>query len=184
MKTIFSLFNLTHSGSRVIFENLIYKLAQDGHFLILDYSQKINFLHNSKIYYVSYGSSRFKWLKKQFIEQTLIPYLAIRNKIEKVVLFGNLPVLLLKSKQVVFFHNLLYIEDYKRTISQLINKLFFVYLIRIKKPRLLVQTSYTQKKIMDFFNYTNVDIVKTLIKTKSYSIEGIERFHDKRSEFS
>jgi hypothetical protein len=168
MKTIFSLFNLTHSGSRVIYDNLINDLAQQGQILILDCTQKIDFSHNSKVYYFKYESSKLKWFKKHCIEQIFIPYITIKNKIDKVILFGNLPILILSLRQTIFFHNLLYIEKYKKSIVQIINQYIFYIFISLKKPKILVQSDYVENQLRKIFPALKIHVVKTVMpSTKS-----------------
>jgi glycosyltransferase involved in cell wall biosynthesis len=163
MKTFLSLFNLTHSGSRKIYDSLILEIIKSGHPILLDTSHEVPNSNSSKIYRVNYESSRFKWLKKLLIEQILIPYICHKEKIEKIVLFGNIPVLLLKIEQVVYFHNLLYIENFKRDLKASINKYLFSILVEIKRPRFLVQSEYVQKKIENLFNLPGVKVIKSAI---------------------
>jgi hypothetical protein len=167
MKILFSLFNLTHSGSRVIYDNLIFEIAKQGQVLVLDQSQKIYFEHNSIIYFVKYESSKFKWVKKHFIEQIYIPYICRKEKIGKLILFGNLPVLISSLNQTILFHNLLYIEKFKKSIPQLINQYIFYLFIFLKQPKLLVQSQYVEHQLKKIFHQINIFVIKTAMPSTS-----------------
>lgn len=164
MKSLISVFNLTHSGSKVIFENLIVELQRSEVILLIDYTQKYKALPTTKIYVVNYELSKFKWLKKHFIEQIFIPYICLIEKIQKIILFGNIPVLASKMKQVVFFHNLLYIEKYEANLSQKINKTIFRILVSLKKPFLVAQSKYVEEKLFEIFSANHICLSKTSIE--------------------
>lgn len=173
MKTLISLFNLTHSGSRNLYDSLVPTLLEASHILIIDKSHQIPVNHKSKIYRVNYEASSVKWLKKHLIEQLFIPVICVINKVNKVILFGNLPVLFLSIPQVVFFHNLLYLEKFQKNLYQTINQYIFFYLTKLKKPALLVQTEYVKKKINLAFNLNKIDILKTSINQPNHSNTNI-----------
>lgn len=166
MKILFSLFNMTHSGSRVIYDNLIFEIAQQSQVLLLDQTQKIHFKHNSAIYFVRYEASKFKWVKKLVIEQIYIPYICHKEKIQKIILFGNLPVLISSLNQSVFFHNLLYIEKFKKTIAQTLNQYIFYIFLFLKNPTILVQSQYVKNQLKGIFHSTNIIVIKTAIASK------------------
>lgn len=163
MKLLLSVFNLTHSGSKVIFENLIDELQRPEVILLIDRTQKNKTLSNARLYVVNYELSKFKWLKKHLIEQIFIPYICTVEKIQKIILFGNTPVLASKIKQIVFFHNLLYIEEYQANLSQKINKIIFKFLISFKKPFLIVQSMYVKDKIFEMFSIHHIYQTKSSI---------------------
>lgn len=164
MKSLISVFNLTHSGSKVIFENLIGELQRSEVVLLIDYTQKHKALPITKVYVVNYELSKLKWLKKHLIEQIFIPYICLVEKIQKIILFGNIPVLASKVKQVVFFHNLLYIEKYQANLSQNINKTIFRILVSLKKPYLVAQSKYVQEKLFEIFSTIHICQSKTSIE--------------------
>jgi glycosyltransferase involved in cell wall biosynthesis len=157
---------MTHSGSRVIFDNLIFEIAQKSQVLLLDQTQKIDFKHNSVIYFVRYEASKFKWVKKLLIEQIYIPYICHKEKIKKIILFGNLPVLISSLDQSVFFHNLLYIEKYKKTIAQIVNQYIFYIFLFFKKPTILVQSQYVKNQLKGIFHSINIIVIKTAMSSK------------------
>jgi hypothetical protein len=163
MKTLISVFNLTHSGSRNIYDSLMPILVETDNILIIDKSHKVPENYKSKIYRFNYEKSSHKWLKKHLIEQFFIPIICRINNIKKIILFGNLPSLCLWIPQVVFFHNLLYIEKFEKSLSQIINQLIFSFLINIKSPVILVQTQYVKKRVTEIFGNIQIEILKTSI---------------------
>ncbi len=182
MKTLISVFNLTHSGSRNIYESISPFLHDSDNVLVIDKSHNIPKCAKSKIYRFEYKKSSNKWLKKHLIEQFLIPIICQINSVKKVILFGNFPVLFITIPQVVFFHNLLYIENFKKNLYQEINQLIFHYFIKIKRPKILVQTRYVKKRISEIFGLTEVDILKTSVCRTSLS--DINKFQVSRNQLN
>lgn len=156
MKILLSCFNLTHSGSKIIFDNLVNEFQRPNTVLLIDKTQQNKISPNFKFYVVNYESSNFKWVKKHLIEQFYIPYICRIEKIHKIILFGNLPVLISKIKQVVFFHNVLYTEKYKKNLFQKINQLIFTFLIAVKKPFLVAQSKYVKDKLNEIFSIKHI----------------------------
>lgn len=164
MKTLLSFFNLTHSGSKIIFENLIDEFHRPDILFLIDKTQQKNISPNFKSYVVNYELSNFKWLKKHLIEQIYIPYICQLEKVQKIILFGNLPVLISNIKQIVFFHNLLYIEKYEKNLFQIINQSIFRFLTNIKKPFLITQSKYVKDKLIEIFSINHIYQSKTSVK--------------------
>lgn len=89
-----------------------------------------------------------------FIEQIFVPVVGLVRSADCLIMLGNFPSIVWMRKQRVLFHNTLYLGDNsKKSIIFLLESMYFRFLIRLKKPILLVQTNHIKKLLEDFFEF-------------------------------
>ena len=90
-----------------------------------------------------------------FIEQIFVPAVGLFRSADCLIMLGNFPCLFWTGSQRVLFHNTLYISNNsKKSILFSLEVLYFKFLIKLKKPILLVQTKYIKKLLEDFFFFS------------------------------
>lgn len=158
MKILLSSFNMYKGGSKTIYDNFQPILHKYNEIIEITYQQK-NDKRKNRIS-IKYPISYFNWIYRILIEALLIPLIAYYNNVNKIVLFGNFPSLFWFKKQSIYFHNMLYLDNLNNSIKIKLETLLFIFLIKIKKPEILVQTEFIAKRISDKFNnYKNIKVI-------------------------
>lgn len=149
-------FNMYKGGSLAIYENIKIFIHTNKNLINITSNQKFKFDFNSTIQ-LRYPLKKFNLLYRLTIEQIFIFLFALIKKPQRIILLGNFPCLLWRGEQKVLFHNLLYIECLKKPrkfgIKLFCESKFWEISMKIVKPKILVQTKYSETILKDFFNF-------------------------------
>jgi hypothetical protein len=153
---LISTFNLYKGGSLRIYEEIKDLIKKDEDVYNFTFDDGVS---NDRSLQIKYPAARFNLVYRIFIDQVLIPYEAYKKRCKKIVLMGNVPCLFWFRDQTVFFHNNLYIDKEFISIKNKFEKLYFKILIKVKKPKILVQTRDVKKNILKVFPNSTVKVV-------------------------
>jgi glycosyltransferase involved in cell wall biosynthesis len=153
---LISTFNLYKGGSLRIYEEIKDFIKKDEDVYDLTF-QSVD--RNDRALQIKYPAAICNLVYRIFIDQILIPYAAYKKRCKKIVLMGNVPCLFWFRDQTVFFHNNLYIDEKYISIKNKFEKLYFKILLKLKKPKILVQTEEVKKNILKIFPHSLVQVV-------------------------
>ncbi len=154
MKVLISGFNLFKGGSKTIYDGIVYQLAPILNVMFIGFGDYFVF-ERSKII-IRYPIPVLNWLYRLFIENIFIAVVAYIYRADKIIMMGNFPCIFWFKDQTVFFHNTIYLDKTQNgiTIKEKLEKRYFKYCIKKKRPKILVQTEYIKSLIIDSFNFS------------------------------
>jgi glycosyltransferase involved in cell wall biosynthesis len=159
---LISAFNLYKGGSLEIFERLEHVLeVMPNIHVVISKSMRRRDSKHANFTFLRYPVVKFNFLYRLVIEQVYIPTKALVINAELLLMMGNFPAIFWRGKQTVFFHNTLYLShNGDDSVALKFEKMFFFSCIKVKKPRILVQTSSVKQELIDFFKFPlTIDIV-------------------------
>lgn len=169
---LISTFNLYKGGSLRIYEEIKDFIKKDED--VYNFTFK-SVDRNDRALQIKYPVAICNLVYRIFIDQILIPYTAYKKRCKKIVLMGNVPCLFWFRDQTVFFHNNLYIDKKYISIKNKFEKGYFKTLIKLKRPKILVQTEDAKKNILEFFPNSTVKVV-------GHPINFVERTIDRGNQ--
>lgn len=116
---------------------------------------------SSRIHSVFYPVHYMNFVYRLLIEQFYILYLAIKLRAEKIIMMGNLPCVFWFGKQCIYFHNVDYLVKRDRSIKELLERWFFLFSVRWKRPIIFCQTVAVKDYLEATFgrNVTDVRVI-------------------------
>ena len=115
MKTVISLFNLYKGGSRTIYDAIEQTLNSSAEVHAIVFGDRFAIGNNRIV--VRYPIRFLNWLYRLFIENVIAAGYGYAINANRLVMMGNFPSLFWFRKQIIFFHNTLYLEDNKKSDS-------------------------------------------------------------------
>jgi len=159
---LISTFNLYKGGSLSIYRAIKDRLNRDEvdvHEIAFRQSGSLAAFRPGRLVKLPYPIPIFNKFYRLVIEHILVPLWALRWRATHVVMMGNFPALFWFGRQSVYFHNLLYLarpNTYLRIGSE---AWLFEALIRLKRPRVLVQTSYVEERLRERFPLVDIQVI-------------------------
>jgi hypothetical protein len=151
MKTVISLFNLYKGGSRTIYDAIEQALNSSAEVHPIVFGDRFTIGKNKIV--VRYPIRFLNWLYRLLIENVIAAGYGYALNANRLVMMGNFPSLFWFRKQIVFFHNTLYLEDNKKSdsLKTRLEKKLFKIAIKLKKPTIYVQTVYVESLVKAYF---------------------------------
>lgn len=165
---LISTFNLYKGGSLRIYEEIEDLIKKDEDVYNFTF-QSVD--RNDRALQIKYPAAICNLMYRIFVDQILIPYEAYKKRCKKIVLMGNVPCLFWFRDQTIFFHNNLYIDKKYISIKNKFEKVYFKTLIKLKRPKILVQTEDAKKNILEFFPNSTVKVIGHPINFVERSID-------------
>jgi hypothetical protein len=151
MKTVISLFNMYKGGSRTIYDAIEQPLNSNTEIHTIVFGYRFSISVNRIV--VRYPITFLNWFYRLLIENVVVAVYGYALNANRLVMMGNFPSLFWFRKQIVFFHNTLYLEDSKKSdsIKIRLEKKLFKIAIKLKKPTIYVQTAYVESLVKAYF---------------------------------
>lgn len=149
-----SLFNLYKGGSLEIYSAII------KHIGTREDVYGISFENNNltRVYCCPYPIRLFNVPYRFFLEQFVVPIMAKIIGAKILIMMGNFPALLWPNEQRVFLHNVLYFRK-PNGLKMLVETCLFDLMMRLKKPKIFVQTDHMRDVVKNKYPYLDVDVV-------------------------
>lgn len=154
-----STFNLYKGGSLALYESFRDDLAARLDIVEITFPQSDRPRCDRRLE-LRYPVRVLNFVYRFAVEQLLVPLIAWARGARRLVMFGNFPSLLWRRPQTVFFHNTLYLEATYAPLRFRIERWGFQALVRLKRPRVLVQTAAVANAFRTVFDgLADVEIV-------------------------
>jgi glycosyltransferase involved in cell wall biosynthesis len=150
-KTFLSAFNLYKGGSLSLYLRMRKGILSNQNIVLLA-STTMEKRRQDNYILVRYPLGKFNSIYRLILEQILTPIMSLRNQCDHLIMMGNFACIFWFGRQSVYFHNMLYLKkNYNDSLSFKIEKFFFKWSIKLKKPKLFVQTALVENQIKQFF---------------------------------
>lgn len=145
-----STFNLYKGGSLALYRSFSDDLASRRDVVEIAFSQPARSRSDRRLE-LRYPVSVLNFVYRLTVEQLLVPIIALRHGARRLVMFGNFPALLWWRPQTIFFHNTLYLDSSPASPRFRLEQWLFRVLVRLKRPRVAVQTAAVARAFQAFF---------------------------------
>lgn len=152
-KILISTFNMYKGGSLSIYDSIKQIIYCEENIYELGCQSFCNNESRKRQILINYPIRKFNFIYRIIVEQIFVPVIALWCQASKVVMLGNFPAIFWFGEQNVFFHNTLYLRPNIKNngIKFFLEASFFKIAIRLKKPKLLVQTREIERALKGVF---------------------------------